>query len=78
MYQDIVVDTPLYTATLSTYGGRLTSWKLKHYMDKVPMHPLGVFVQNTVGAILGHKKVNETPPQPVDIVNTANLRDSST
>jgi YidC/Oxa1 family membrane protein insertase len=76
VYQDIVVDTPLYTATLSTYGGRLTSWKLKHYMDKVPMPPLGIFVQNTIGAIFGHKKVNETPPQPVDIVSTADLQDA--
>jgi YidC/Oxa1 family membrane protein insertase len=75
-YQDVVVDTPLYTATLSTYGGRLTSWKLKHYMDKVPMHPLGTFVQNTIGTIFGRKKVDETPPQPVDLVNTANLQDA--
>jgi YidC/Oxa1 family membrane protein insertase len=76
MYQDIVVDTPLYTATFSTYGGRLTSWKLKHYMDKVPMHPLGTFVQNTIGTIFGRKKVDETPPQPIDLVNTANLQDA--
>ena len=70
VYQDVVVDTPLYIATFSTYGGRLKSWKLKHYMDKVPMHPLGKFVQNTVGGLLGRKKVDETPPQPIDIVNT--------
>jgi YidC/Oxa1 family membrane protein insertase len=75
-YQDVVVDTPLYTATFSTYGGRLTSWKLKQYMDKVPMHPLGKFVQNTIGTIFGRKKVDETPPQRVDLVNTANLQDA--
>jgi YidC/Oxa1 family membrane protein insertase len=75
VYQDVVVDTPLYTATFSTYGGRLKSWKLKEYMDKVPMHPLGKFVQNTVGGILGKKGVDETPPQPVDIVNTRALED---
>jgi YidC/Oxa1 family membrane protein insertase len=75
-YQDVVVDTPLYTATFSTYGGRLTSWKLKQYMDRVPMHPLGKFVQNTIGTIFGRKKVDETPPQPVDLVNTANLQDA--
>jgi YidC/Oxa1 family membrane protein insertase len=76
VYQDVVIDTPLYTATFSTYGGRLTSWKLKQYMDKVPMHPLGKFVQNMVGGVLGRKKVEETPPQPFDIVNTANLEDA--
>ena len=75
-YQDVVVDTPLYTATFSTYGGRLKSWKLKHYMDKVPMHPLGKFVQNMVGGILGRKKVDETPPQPVDIITTTGLEEA--
>ncbi|MBN1254108.1 MAG: membrane protein insertase YidC [Deltaproteobacteria bacterium] len=75
VYQDVVVDTPLYTATFSTYGGRLKTLKLKEYMDKVSMHPLGQFVQNTVGGILGKKGVDETPPQPVDIVNTTALED---
>lgn len=72
-YQDVVVETPLYTATFTTFGGRLKSWKLKDYMDKVPMHPLGKFVQNMVGRVLGRKGVDETPPQPVDIVNTTTL-----
>lgn len=30
--RDIVVETPLYTATFSTRGGRLTSFKLRNYM----------------------------------------------
>jgi len=79
-YQDVVVDTPLYSATFSTYGGRLKSWKLKHYMDKVPMHPLGKFVQNLeylVKGVFGFKgkKVEETPPQPIEIVNTTAMAD---
>ncbi len=71
----MVVDTPLYTATFTTYGGRLKSWKLKKYMDKVPMHPVGRFVQNLVEGVLGRPKVVDTPPQPVEIVNTAALAD---
>jgi YidC/Oxa1 family membrane protein insertase len=74
-YEDVVVDTPLYNATFTTYGGRLKSWKLKQYRDKVPLAPLGRFVQNLVGGILGHPKVEETAPQPVDIVNTTALGD---
>jgi YidC/Oxa1 family membrane protein insertase len=74
-YQDVVVDTPLYNATFTTYGGRLKSWKLKQYRDRVPMDPLGRFVQNMVGGIMGRPKVEDTPPQPVDIVNTAALGD---
>jgi YidC/Oxa1 family membrane protein insertase len=79
-YRDVIVDTPLYSATLTTYGGRLRSWKLKHYMDKVPMHPLGRFVQNLeylVKGALGFKgkKVEEPPPQPVEIVDTTTMAD---
>lgn len=72
-YQDVVVDTPLYVATFTTYGGRLKSWRLKEYKDRVPVHPLGRFVQNLVGGILGRKKLEETPPQLIDIVNTKPL-----
>ncbi|MBW2038348.1 MAG: membrane protein insertase YidC [Deltaproteobacteria bacterium] len=71
--QDVVVDTPLYTATFTTYGGRLKSWKLKGYKDRVPMHPLGRYVQNLVRGVLGRKKVEKTPAKPVDIVNTTAL-----
>jgi YidC/Oxa1 family membrane protein insertase len=80
VYRDVVVDTPLYSATFTTYGGRLKSWKLKHYKDKVPMHPLGKFVQNLVNLVKGTfgfnvKKVEDTPPQPVEIVNTTAMAD---
>jgi YidC/Oxa1 family membrane protein insertase len=74
-YRDVVVDTPLYSATLTTYGGRLKSWKLKQYRDKVLMHPLGRFVQNMVGRVLGRPRVDDTPPQPVEIVNTVTMSD---
>jgi YidC/Oxa1 family membrane protein insertase len=76
VYQDVVVDTPLYTATFTTYGGRLKNWRLKGYRDKVPLHPLGKFVQNLVGGVLGRKQVEQTPPQPVDIVNTKTIADA--
>jgi YidC/Oxa1 family membrane protein insertase len=74
-YRDVIVDTPLYSATFTTCGGRLRSWKLKQYRDKVPLHPLGRFVQNMVGGILGRPKVEETAPQPVEIVNTVTMVD---
>jgi len=79
-YRDVVVDTPLYNATFTTYGGRLKGWKLKQYSDKVPMHPLGKFVQNLeylVKGALGFKgkKVEDTPPRPVEIVNTVAMGD---
>jgi YidC/Oxa1 family membrane protein insertase len=80
VYRDVVVDTPLYSATLTTYGGRLKSWKLKQYRDKVPMHPVGKFVQNLESLVKGvfgfkGKKEEETPPQPVEIVDTTTMAD---
>jgi YidC/Oxa1 family membrane protein insertase len=75
-YQDVVINTPLYTATFTTYGARLKSWKLKGYMDRVPLHPLGKFVQNLVGGVFGGKKVEEGPPQPVDLVTTTAVEDA--
>jgi YidC/Oxa1 family membrane protein insertase len=74
-YSDVIIDTPLYTASFTTYGGRLKSWKLKKYMDNVPMHPMGKFVQNLVGSILGKNKKEDTPPEPIDIVNTKELQE---
>jgi len=79
-YRDVIVDTPLYSATFTTYGGRLRSWKLRQYRDKVPMHPVGRFVQNLeylVKGVFGFKgqKAEEAPPQPVEIVNTAAMGD---
>jgi len=72
-YEDVVVDTPLYTATFTTYGARLKTWSLKEYNDKVPMHPLGKFVQNLVGSVLGRDKADDSPAQAIDLVNTEEL-----
>ena len=81
VYQDVVVTTPLYTATFTTYGGRLKSWRLKQYQDRAPMHPLGKFVQNLVAGVMGTlgfkgTKVDEGPAQLVDLVNTTAAEDA--
>jgi YidC/Oxa1 family membrane protein insertase len=75
-YHDVVVTTPLYTATFTTYGGRLKSWQLKQYQDRAPMHPLGKFVQNLIASVSGGKKVDESPPQLVDLVTTTAVEDA--
>jgi YidC/Oxa1 family membrane protein insertase len=75
-YQDVVVTTPLYTATFTTYGGRLKSWRLTQYQDRAPMHPLGKFLQNLIATVTGGKKVDESPPQPVDLVTTTAVEDA--
>jgi len=72
-YEDVVVETPLYRAVFTTYGGRLKSWGLKGYKDRAPMHPLGKWVQNLVNKVLGKEAVSEEPPEPVDIVRSEGL-----
>jgi YidC/Oxa1 family membrane protein insertase len=74
-YDDVVVETPLYRAVFTTYGARLKSWELKNYKDKVKMTALGRLVQGLVGQILGKREDADSPPQPVDIVNTRELRE---
>jgi len=69
-YGEVRVETSFYEAVFSRYGGRLKSWKLKRYMDKVELHPLGRWVQGLVAKIFG-KRLDTSPPQPVDLVNTS-------
>src|SRR5207237_4081783 len=49
--EDFVVDTPLYTATVSNVGGVLRSYKLKMYSDGEG-HPLEL-IDHTSGAKVG-------------------------
>ncbi|RLA85975.1 MAG: hypothetical protein DRG31_01595, partial [Deltaproteobacteria bacterium] len=71
-YSDIVVETPLYRAVFTTYGGRLKSITLKGYMDKVELHPLGRWVQGLIAKIFG-KRLDTSPPKPVELVSTSQL-----
>ena len=71
-YEEVVVETPLYRAVFTTFGGRLKSWKLKGYKDKVELHPIGRFVQGIIAKVFG-RKLDTSPPKPVDLVNTTAL-----
>lgn len=68
-FEEVVVETPLYRAVFSSYGGRLKAFALKGYRDKVELHPLGKWVQGLIGKVFG-KKPDLSPPKPVDLVTT--------
>jgi YidC/Oxa1 family membrane protein insertase len=53
--QDVVVETPLYRAVFTTAGGRLKSWTLKKYQDRVR-------------TIVLWRRKREKPPRPVEMV----------
>lgn len=41
--KDIVVETPLFRAVFTEVGGRLKSFKLKHYLESLPFTPISHF-----------------------------------
>ena len=77
--RDVAVDTRLYSATFSSYGGRLKSWRLYHYKNRIEN---GVFVQwfqeteRKVKGLFGFggKPPPEGKPEPVELVTTEALK----
>jgi YidC/Oxa1 family membrane protein insertase len=47
--KDVVVDTPLYRAVFTELGGRLKSFQLKRYKDRMPFEPIYQFKLGPVG-----------------------------
>jgi len=47
--KDVVVDTPLYRAVFTELGGRVKSFQLKKYKDRMPFEPLYHFKLGPVG-----------------------------
>jgi YidC/Oxa1 family membrane protein insertase len=47
--KDVVVDTPLYRAVFTELGGRLKSFQLKKYKDRIPFEPIYHFSLGPVG-----------------------------
>ncbi|MFA4901206.1 MAG: membrane protein insertase YidC [Desulfobaccales bacterium] len=47
--KDVVVDTPLYRAVFTELGGRLKSFQLKKYKNRMPFEPLYHFKLGPVG-----------------------------
>jgi YidC/Oxa1 family membrane protein insertase len=47
--KDVVVDTPMYRAVFTELGGRLKSFQLKKYKDRMPFEPISNFKLGPVG-----------------------------
>jgi YidC/Oxa1 family membrane protein insertase len=47
--KDVVVDTPSFTAVFTELGGRLKSFQLKKYKDRMPFKPISQFKLGPVG-----------------------------
>ncbi|UCD71338.1 MAG: membrane protein insertase YidC [Syntrophobacterales bacterium] len=76
--RDIRVETSLYSAIFSSYGGRLKSWRLYHYMNVVEHGRFVRWFQETEKKVkrlfgFGGKTVPEGKPEPVELVATEEL-----
>ncbi|NIQ40330.1 MAG: membrane protein insertase YidC [Proteobacteria bacterium] len=60
--RDVVVETPLYRAVLTTAGARLKSWALSEYMDSKK-------------SIVLWRRKEVDPPQPIEMVPGRGLKD---
>lgn len=75
---DVAVETRLYSATFSSYGGRLRSWRLNHYMNVVEHGWFVRWFQETERKVKGFfgfaaKRPPEGKPEPVELVTTEAL-----
>ncbi|HOG08295.1 MAG: membrane protein insertase YidC [Syntrophales bacterium] len=65
--RDVTVETPLYTAVLTTRGGALKSFQLKGYRTELPEDRRYGF--DGLLALVGFKKKEEKPALPVELVH---------
>jgi YidC/Oxa1 family membrane protein insertase len=77
--RDVTVETKLYTATFSSYGGRLKGWRLHQYENRVEEGPFIRKFQETVRKVkgafgFGGKPIPEGKPEPVEMVTTEALK----
>jgi len=75
---DVSVQTELYSAIFSSYGGRLKSWRLNHYMNVVEQGRFIRWFQETERKVkgffgFGGKTPFEGKPEPVELVTTEEL-----
>jgi YidC/Oxa1 family membrane protein insertase len=76
--RDVTVTTKLYSAVFSGYGGRLKSWRLHHYKNRVEYGRFVRWFQETerkVKGVFGYrgKTPPEGKPEPVELVATEEL-----
>ena len=76
--RDVNVETTLYSAVFSSYGGRLKSWRLNHYMNVVENGRFVRWFQETERKVkglfgFGGKSIPEGKPEPVELVTTEAL-----
>jgi YidC/Oxa1 family membrane protein insertase len=76
--RNVTVETRLYSATFSSYGGRLKSWRLHHYKNRIESGRFVRWFQQTERKVKGFfgfagKPPPEGKPEPVELVATEEL-----
>lgn len=76
--RDVTVETALYTATFSSYGGRLKGWRLHQYKNRVEKGRFIRSFEETVRKVkgmfgFGGKPAPTGKPEPVEMVTAETL-----
>jgi YidC/Oxa1 family membrane protein insertase len=67
--KDVVVDTPSFKAVFTELGGRLKSFQLKKYKDRIPFEPVSHFKLGPVGfEVERYPDMNGAGIKPKDLV----------
>ena len=75
---DVAVETKLYSALFSGYGGRLKSWRLNDYKNRVENGRFVIWFQKTLSKVKGafgfaEDSISEEKPEPVELVTPEGL-----
>jgi YidC/Oxa1 family membrane protein insertase len=70
--KDVVVDTPLYRAVFTELGGRLKSFNLKKYKDRMPVEPIYNLKLGPVGLELDRYDPEAAKIGPKELVREGN------
>jgi len=78
--RDVTVETRLYSATFSSHGGRLKSWRLHYYKNRIENGRFVQWFQETERKVKGFfgfagKPPLEGKPEPVELVSAEVLTD---
>jgi len=76
--RDVNVETKLYSAIFSSDGGRLKSWRLQDYKNRVENGQFVMWFQKTLSKVKGalgfaEDSISEEKPEPVELVTSEDL-----
>ncbi len=73
-FKEVSIETQNYLAVFTSEGARLKHFKLKKYKDRVEESPIAIKLIQFVDGILGKPAEQPKKPEPLDLVNTKDVK----